>query len=91
MVRIEENYADQIFNSSEKRLARILLMLADSAKDGKDKTAISGMIQDNLAQMVGTTRSRINYFMNKFRKQGFIHYNGGLTVHRDLLLAVLHD
>lgn len=91
MVRIEENYADQILNSSEKRLARILLTLANGAKDGRNKTVIPGMIQANLAQMVGTTRSRINHFMNKFRKKGFIHYNGGLTVNRNLLIAILHD
>jgi len=93
MVRIEENYVDQIFNSSEKRLARILLMLAPRGKNGSRKLLFPGMIQDNLAQMVGTTRSRINFFMNRFRKKGFIDYNGNarLTVHPGLLSAILQD
>ena len=95
MVQIEDNFANQIFNSSEKRLARILLMLAhrNGSKDGNGKLLLPGMIQDNLAQMVGTTRSRINFFMNKFRKKGLISYNGKdkFSVHRSLLFAVLHD
>jgi CRP-like cAMP-binding protein len=90
-VRIEEDLVDQLFNSSEKRLARILLLLAHFGKDLKPEAVIPKVSQDTLAGMVGTTRSRVNYFMNRFRKMGFIHYNGGLQVHRALLTVVLHD
>ena len=90
-VRIEEDLVDQLFNSSEKRLARILLLLAHFGKEPRPETVIPKVSQDTLAGMVGTTRSRVNYFMNRFRKLGFIHYNGGLQVHSALLTVVLHD
>jgi CRP/FNR family transcriptional regulator, cyclic AMP receptor protein len=90
-VRIEEDLVDQLFNSSEKRLARILLLLAHFGKELRPETVIPKVSQDTLAGMVGTTRSRVNYFMNRFRKLGFIHYNGGLQVHSALLTVVLHD
>ena len=90
-VRIEEDLVDQLFNSSEKRLARILLLLAHFGKEPRPETVIPRVSQDTLAGMVGTTRSRVNYFMNRFRKLGFIHYNGGLQVHSALLTVVLHD
>jgi CRP-like cAMP-binding protein len=90
-VRIEEDLVDQLFNSSEKRLARILLLLAHFGKELKPEAVIPKVSQDTLAGMVGTTRSRVNYFMNRFRKLGFIHYNGGLQVHGALLTVVLHD
>lgn len=89
--RIEEDLVDQLFNSSEKRLARILLLLAHFGKDSKADTVIPRMSQDTLAAMVGTTRSRVSYFMNRFRKLGFIHYNGGLQVHSALLTVLLRD
>jgi CRP/FNR family cyclic AMP-dependent transcriptional regulator len=90
-IRYEEDLVDQRFNSSEKRLARILLLLAHFAKEGKsEKKVIPEISQETLAEMVGTTRSRVNFFMNRFRKLGFIHYNGGLEVHSSLL-NVLHD
>jgi CRP/FNR family transcriptional regulator, cyclic AMP receptor protein len=82
---------DQLFNSSEKRLARILLLLAHFGKESKPETVIPKVSQETLAAMVGTTRSRVSYFMNRFRKLGFIHYNGGLQVHRALLTVVLRD
>ena len=82
---------DQLFNSSEKRLARILLLLARFGKEGKPETVVPKISQETLAEMVGTTRSRVNFFMNKFRKLGFIKYNGGLEVHNSLLNVVLHD
>ena len=92
-VRYEENLVDQLFNSSEKRLARILLLLAHFGKDGKPEVAIPRISQETLADMVGTTRSRVNFFMNRFRKLGFIDYHAGdeLQVHSSLLNVVLHD
>jgi CRP-like cAMP-binding protein len=90
-VRIEEDLVDQLFNSSEKRLARILLLLAHFGKDTKPEPVVPKVSQETLAAMVGTTRSRVSYFMNRFRKMGFIHYNGGLQVHNALLTVVLRD
>jgi CRP/FNR family cyclic AMP-dependent transcriptional regulator len=90
-VRIEEDLVDQLFNSSEKRLARILLLLAHFGKEPRPETVIAKVSQETLAAMVGTTRSRVSYFMNRFRKLGFIHYNGGLQVHSGLLSVVLRD
>jgi CRP-like cAMP-binding protein len=90
-VRYEEDLVDQLFNSSEKRLARVLLMLAHFGKDGVPETVIPKVSQESLAEMIGTTRSRVSFFMNRFRKLGFIHYNGGLEVHSSLLSVVLHD
>ena len=90
-VRIEEDLVDQLFNSSEKRLARILLLLTRFGKDGHQETVVPKISQETLAEMVGTTRSRVSFFMNKFRKLGFIGYNGGLQVHSSLLGVVLHD
>jgi CRP/FNR family transcriptional regulator, cyclic AMP receptor protein len=90
-IRYEEDLVDQLFNSSEKRLARILLLLAHFGKDGKPEVAIPKISQETLAEMVGTTRSRVNFFMNKFRKLGFVRYNGELEVHSSLLNVVLHD
>jgi CRP/FNR family transcriptional regulator, cyclic AMP receptor protein len=90
-IRYEEDLVDQLFNSSEKRLARILLLLAHFGKNGKPEVAIPKISQETLAEMVGTTRSRVNFFMNRFRKLGFIRYNGELEVHSSLLSVVLHD
>jgi len=90
-IRYEEDLVDQLFNSSEKRLARVLLLLAQFGKDGKPEVAIPKLSQETLAEMVGTTRSRVSFFMNRFRKLGFIRYNGGLEVHSSLLNIVLHD
>jgi CRP-like cAMP-binding protein len=90
-IRYEEDLVDQLFNSSEKRLARILLLLAHFGKEGKPETVVPKISQEMLAEMVGTTRSRVSFFMNRFRKLGFIHYNGGLQVHSSLLHVVLHD
>jgi CRP/FNR family cyclic AMP-dependent transcriptional regulator len=90
-IRIEEDLVDQLFNSSEKRLARVLLLLAHFGKEGKPETVIAKISQETLAEMIGTTRSRVSYFMNKFRKLGFIDYNGELHVHSSLLNVVLHD
>ncbi len=91
-IRYEEDLVDQLFNSSEKRLARILLILAHFGKEGLPQTVVPEISQATLAEMVGTTRSRVNFFMNRFRKLGFIHYNGaGLQVHSSLLNVVLHD
>ena len=90
-IKIEEDLVDQLFNSSEKRLARVLLLLANFGKEGKPETVIPKISQETLAAIVGTTRSRINFFMNRFRKLGFIEYNGGLEVHSSLLNVVLHD
>jgi CRP-like cAMP-binding protein len=90
-VRIEEDLVDQLFNSSEKRLARILLLLAHFGKESRPESVIPKVSQDTLAAMVGTTRSRVSYFMNRFRKMGLIHYNGGLQVHSALLSVVLRD
>jgi CRP-like cAMP-binding protein len=92
-IRYEEDLVDQLFNSSEKRLARILLLLAHFGKDGTPEVAIPHISQETLAEMVGTTRSRVNFFMNRFRKLGFIDYQSGeeLQVHSSLLNIVLHD
>jgi len=90
-VRIEEDLIDQLFNSSEKRLARALLLLARYGKQDKPQRVLAKISQETLAEMVGTTRSRINFFMNKFKKLGFIQYNGGLQVNASLLSVVLHD
>jgi CRP/FNR family cyclic AMP-dependent transcriptional regulator len=90
-IRYEEDLVDQLFNSSEKRLARILLLLAHFGKDGKPEVAIPKISQETLAEMIGTTRSRVSFFMNRFRKLGFIRYNGELEVHSSLLNVVLHD
>jgi CRP/FNR family cyclic AMP-dependent transcriptional regulator len=90
-IRYEEDLVDQLFNSSEKRLARILLLLAHFGKDGIPETVVPKISQETLAEMVGTTRSRVSFFMNRFRQLGFIRYNGGLQVHRSRLNVVLHD
>src|SRR5437016_10644159 len=91
-IRIEEDLVDQLFNSSEKRLARMLLLLANFGKEGRPETVIANVSQETLAEMIGTTRSRVSHFMNKFRKLGFIHYDGGsLEVHSSLLNVILHD
>jgi len=90
-IRIEEDLVDQLFNSSEKRLARVLLLLANFGKEGKPEKVIPKMSQETLAEIVGTTRSRVSFFMNRFRKLGFIKYNGELEVHSSLLNVVLHD
>jgi CRP-like cAMP-binding protein len=89
-VRIEEDLVDQLFNSSEKRLARVLLLLAHFGKDGKSELVLPKVSHETLAEMVGTTRPRISSFMNKFRKLGFIEYNGGLNVHSSLINILLH-
>ena len=94
-IRYEEDLVDQLFNSSEKRLARVLLLLAHFGKEGVPQTVVPQMSQETLAEMVGTTRSRVSFFMNRFRKLGFIDYSGGLEgglqVHSSLLNIVLHD
>jgi CRP/FNR family transcriptional regulator, cyclic AMP receptor protein len=90
-IRIEEDLVDQLFNSSEKRLARVLLLLANFGKEGKPETVIPKISQETLAEIVGTTRSRVSFFMNRFRRLGFIKYNGVLEVHSSLLNIVLHD
>ena len=94
-IRYEEDLVDQLFNSSEKRLARVLLLLARFGKEGVPETVVPKISQETLAEMVGTTRSRVSFFMNRFRKLGFIHYaggvEGGLQVHSSLLNVVLHD
>ncbi len=94
-IRYEEDLVDQLFNSSEKRLARVLLLLAHFGKEGNPETVVPKISQETLAEMVGTTRSRVSFFMNRFRKLGFIHYaggvEGGLQVHSSLLNVVLHD
>ena len=90
-IRIEEDLVDHLFNSSEKRLARVLLLLANFGKEGTPHTVIPKMSQETLAEIVGTTRSRVSFFMNRFRKLGFIDYNGGLTIHSSLLNVILHD
>ena len=90
-IRIEEDLVDQLFNSSEKRLARLLLLLANFGKDGKPEPVLLKISQGTLAEMVGTTRPRVSFFMNKFRKLGLIDYNGGIEVHSGLLNVVLHD
>jgi len=91
-IRYEEDLVDQLFNSSEKRLARILLLLAHFGKEGVPQTVIPAISQETLAEMVGTTRSRVSFFMNRFRKLGFVDYGeGGMQVHSSLLGIVLHD
>jgi CRP/FNR family cyclic AMP-dependent transcriptional regulator len=90
-IRYEEDLVDQLFNSSEKRLARVLLLLARFGKEGTPEAVVPKISQEMLAEMIGTTRSRVSFFMNRFRKLGFIHYNGGLEVHSSLLNVVLHD
>jgi CRP-like cAMP-binding protein len=90
-IRVEEDLVDQLFNSSEKRLARLLLLLANFGKDGRPEPVIAKISQETLADMIGTTRARVSYFMNKFRKLGFIDYNGGIQVHSSLLNILLHD
>jgi CRP/FNR family transcriptional regulator, cyclic AMP receptor protein len=90
-IRIEEDLVDQLFNSSENRLARILLLLAHFGKKSKPEPLVTQLSQETLAGMIGTTRSRVNYFMNKFRKLGFIKYNGGLQVHSSLVSVILHE
>jgi CRP-like cAMP-binding protein len=90
-IRIEEDLVDQLFNSSEKRLARVLLLLANVGKEGKTEPVIPKVSQDTLAEIVGTTRSRVSFFMNRFRKQGFIEYSRGLEVRSSLQNVILHD
>jgi CRP-like cAMP-binding protein len=90
-IRVEADLVDQLFNSSEKRLARLLLLLANFGKETKPEPMIAKISQETLAEMIGTTRSRVSFFMNKFRKLGFIEYNGGIEVHSSLLNVVLHD
>jgi CRP/FNR family transcriptional regulator, cyclic AMP receptor protein len=90
-IRIEEDLVDLLFNSSEKRLARVLLLMAKFGKDGQVESVIPKVSQETLAEIVGTTRSRVSFFMNRFRKLGFIDYNGALEVHSSLLNVVLHD
>ena len=90
-IRIEEDLVDHLFNSSEKRLARVLLLLAHFGKDDKPEPVIAKISQETLAEMIGTTRSRVSFFLNKFRKLGFIDYNGEMHVHSSLLNVVLHD
>jgi CRP-like cAMP-binding protein len=90
-IRIEADLVDQLFNSSEKRLARLLLLLANFGKEGKPEPVIAKISQETLAEMIGTTRSRVSFFMNKFRKLGLIDYNGGIEVHSSLLNVVLHE
>ena len=90
-IRIEEDLVDHLFNSSEKRLARVLLLLANFGKDGRPEEVIPNISQETLAEMIGTTRSRVSFFMNRFRKMGFIEYNGGMHVHTSLLNVILYD
>jgi CRP/FNR family transcriptional regulator, cyclic AMP receptor protein len=90
-IRIEEDLVDQLFNSSEKRLARTLLLLARYGKEDQPHGLLPKVSQEVLAEMIGTTRSRVNFFMNKFKKLGFIHYNGGLQINTSLLSVILHD
>jgi CRP-like cAMP-binding protein len=89
--RVEADLVDQLFNSSEKRLARLLLLMANFGKEGRPEPVIAKVSQETLAEMVGTTRSRVSFFMNKFRKLGFIDYNGDLEIHNSLLNVILHD
>jgi CRP/FNR family cyclic AMP-dependent transcriptional regulator len=90
-IRIEEDLIDQLFNSSEKRLARTLLLLARYGKQDQPQKIVPKVSQEMLAEMIGTTRSRVNFFMNKFRKLGFVRYNGGLHINSSLLSVILHD
>jgi CRP/FNR family transcriptional regulator, cyclic AMP receptor protein len=90
-LRVEADLVDQLFNSSEKRLARALLLLANFGKDGRPEPIIAKVSQETLAEMIGTTRSRVSFFMNKFRKLGLIDYNGQIEIHTSLLNVVLHE
>jgi CRP/FNR family cyclic AMP-dependent transcriptional regulator len=90
-IRVEADLVDQLFNSSEKRLARTLLLLARYGKEDGPQRVLPKVSQETLAEMVGTTRSRVNFFMNKFKKLGFIDYNGEITIHSSLVSVVLHD
>ena len=90
-MRIQADLVDHLFNSSEKRLARILLLMAEFGKPGEPETLIPKISQETLAEMIGTTRSRVSFFMNRFRKLGFIEYNGRIRVHKSLLNVILHD
>ena len=90
-IRVEADLVDQLFNSSEKRLARALLLLANFGKDGRPEPIIARVSQETLAEMIGTTRSRVSHFMNKFRKLGLIDYNGQIQIHTSLLNVVLHE
>src|SRR6476661_4484327 len=90
-IRVEEDLVDQLFNSSEKRLARALLLLANFGKEGRPEPVIAKVSQETLAEMIGTTRSRVSFFMNKFRKLGLIDYNGQIEIHTSLLNVVLHE
>jgi CRP/FNR family transcriptional regulator, cyclic AMP receptor protein len=90
-LRVEEDLVDQLFNSSEKRLARVLLLLANFGKEGRPEPIIAKISQETLAEMIGTTRSRVSFFMNKFRELGLIDYNGHIEVHSSLLNVILHD
>jgi CRP-like cAMP-binding protein len=90
-IRVEADLVDQLFNSSEKRLARLLLLLANFGKEGKPEPILAKISQETLAEMIGTTRSRVSFFMNKFRKMGLIDYNGHIEVHSSLLNVVLHE
>ena len=90
-IRVEDDLVDQLFNSSEKRLARALLLLANFGKEGRPEPVIAKVSQETLAEMIGTTRSRVSFFMNKFRRLGFISYNGHLEVHSSLLSVVLNE
>jgi CRP/FNR family transcriptional regulator, cyclic AMP receptor protein len=90
-MRTQADLVDQLFNSSEKRLARILLLMAEFGKPGEPESLIPKITQETLAEMIGTTRSRVSFFMNRFRKLGFIEYNGRIKVHKSLLNVILHD
>jgi CRP/FNR family transcriptional regulator, cyclic AMP receptor protein len=90
-MRTQADLVDQLFNSSEKRLARILLLMAEFGKPGEPQMLIPEITQETLADMIGTTRSRVSFFMNRFRKMGFIDYNGRIHVHKSLLNVILHD
>jgi CRP/FNR family cyclic AMP-dependent transcriptional regulator len=90
-MRTQADLIDQLFNSSEKRLARILLIMAEFGKPGEPEPLIPRITQETLAEMIGTTRSRVSFFMNRFRKLGFIEYNGRISVHKSLLNVILHD
>jgi CRP/FNR family cyclic AMP-dependent transcriptional regulator len=90
-MRVQADLVDHLFNSSEKRLARILLLMAEFGKEGESQTLIPPITQETLADMIGTTRSRVSHFMNRFRERGFIEYNGRIHVHKSLLNVILHD
>ena len=90
-IRVQEDLVDQLFNSSEKRLARALLLLANFGKEGRPEPVVAKVSQETLAELIGTTRSRVSFFMNRFRKMGLINYNGHLEIHSSLLNVVLHD